>query len=121
MTPPSTSARPVSTGRALDRRCAAIASGACGLEFDLLVAREGAGTGVARGVVEFVLDTQQLVVLGGAVGAGRSTGLDLPAVHGHGEVGDRGVLGLAGAVAHHAAVTVAVGEGDRVQRLGERA
>ena len=38
--------------------------------------------------------------------AGGRAGLDLPAVGGDREVGDRGVLGLARAVAHHAAVAV---------------
>jgi hypothetical protein len=73
------------------------------------------------GVVEQLLDAQQLVVLGHAVGSGRGAGLDLAAVGGHGEVGDRGVLGLARAVAHHAAEAVAVGQVDRVEGLGQRA
>jgi hypothetical protein len=50
------------------------------------------------------------------------TGVD--ALHrfaGHGQVGDRRVLGLAGAVAHHAAVPVPVREVDGVERLGQRA
>ena len=65
---------------------------------------KAAGTGVARGVVQLLLDAQQLVVLRHPLAAGRRAGLDLAAVGGDGEVGDRGVLGLAGAVAHHAAV-----------------
>ena len=44
-----------------------------------------------------------------------------PQFGGDREVGDRGVLGLAGAVAHHAAVAVAVRELDGVEGLGERA
>ena len=54
---------------------------------------------VGGGLAEVGLDAQQLVVLGHAVRAGRGAGLDLPAVRRHGEVGDRGVLGLAAAVA----------------------
>jgi hypothetical protein len=46
------------------------------------------------------LDADQLVVLGQPVGARQRAGLDLPAIGGHGEVGDGGVLGLAGAVGH---------------------
>src|SRR4051794_22814499 len=65
--------------------------------------REGRHTGVAGGVVELLLDAQQLVVLRHAVGPGRGSGLDLTAVGGHCEVGDGGVLGLARPVAHHAA------------------
>ena len=41
--------------------------------------------------------------LADAVAARRCAGLDLAAVGGHGEVGDRRVLGLAAAVAHHRA------------------
>src|SRR5690606_10080041 len=86
-----------------------------------LEAREGGAAGVDRGVVEDLLDAQQLVVLGDALGAGRGAGLDLAAVGGDGEVGDGDVLGLAGAVGHHALVAVALGQLDRVQGLGERA
>ena len=46
--------------------------------------------------------------------------LDLAAVGGDGEIGNRGVLGLTGAVAHHAAVAAAVREGYGVERLGQR-
>src|SRR4051794_31216318 len=70
-------------------------------------AREGGRAGVAGRVVELLLDAQQLVVLRDALAAGRGAGLDLPAVGGDGEVGDRGVLGLTRAVAHHAAVAAA--------------
>src|SRR3954468_15824854 len=42
--------------------------------------REGDSAGVARGVVELLLDPEQLVVLHGPVGACRRAGLDLPAV-----------------------------------------
>src|SRR6185436_5786399 len=73
---------------------------------------------VAGGVAELLLDAQQLVVLRDALAASGRTGLDLPAAHCHGQVGDRGVLGLAGAVAHHGAVAAAVRQVYRVQRLG---
>src|SRR5690606_36592610 len=82
--------------------------------------REGAGTGVDRRVVELLLDAQELVVLGHALGPGGGAGLDLAAVGGHRQVGDRHVLGLARAVAHHAAVAVGLGQRDGVQGLGER-
>src|SRR4051812_11225811 len=87
----------------------------------LAVPRERAGTGVAGGVGELLLDAEQLVVLGDTVRAGRSAGLDLAAADGDGEVGDRGVLGLAGTVAHHRAEAGPVRHVDGVQRLGERA
>src|SRR5690348_4296864 len=88
-----------------------------GRKFALTVPREGAATGVPRRVVELFLDAQQLVELGHALGAGRRTGLDLAAADGDGEVGDRGVLGLTGAVAHHRLVPGPVREVDRVERL----
>ena len=70
---------------------------------------------------EVLLDAQQLVVLGDAVGAGQRAGLDLPAVGGHGEVGDGRVLGLARAVADHRGVAGARGHLDGVEGLGQRA
>ena len=44
-----------------------------------------------------------------------------PQFDGDRQVGDRGVLGLARAVAHHAAVAVPMGQVDGVERLGQRA
>src|SRR5690606_355409 len=83
--------------------------------------REGQLAGVAGGVAERFLDAQQLVVLGDPLAARRGTGLDLAAAGGHRQVGDRGVLGLAGAVAHHALVAAGGGQPDRVQGLREGA
>ena len=83
--------------------------------------RERQVTRVARGVAEPLLDPQQLVVLRDPLGAGRRTGLDLPAAGRDREVGDRGVLGLPGAVAHHAAVARGVRQRHRVQGLRQRA
>src|SRR4051812_8201084 len=87
----------------------------------LLRQREGERPGVTRGVIELFLDAQQLVVLRDAFAPGRRTGLDLSAVGRNGEVGDRRVLGLTRAVAHHARVPIAVREADRVERLGQSA
>src|SRR5580693_8933856 len=60
-------------------------------------ARVSTGPGVARGVAEQFLDAQQLVVLGHALAARGRPGLDLAAIGGDGEIGDRRVIGLAGA------------------------
>ena len=49
-------------------------------------------------VSELLLDAEQLVVLGHAVGAAERTGLDLSAVGGNCDVGDGSVLGLTAAV-----------------------
>src|SRR5690606_1880077 len=84
-------------------------------------ARERGGAGVAGAVAEQLLDPQQLVVLRDPVAAGGGPGLDLPGVGGHGQVGDGGVLGLAGAVADHAGPAGAVRALHRVEGLGERA
>src|SRR6266581_6217979 len=59
---------------------------------------EGVAARVADRVTEILLDAQQLVVLGDAVGAGQRAGLDLHGVEAHGDVGDGAVLGFAGAV-----------------------
>ena len=77
--------------------------------------------GVARAALELVLDADELVVLGDAVAAARSARLDLAGVDAHDQVGDGGVLGLAGAVAHDASVTGLLGGLDGLERLGERA
>src|SRR2546425_11684800 len=47
----------------------------------VLEPRERRAAGVARGVVQLLLDAHQLVVLGHPVRAGRGAGLDLAAVH----------------------------------------
>src|SRR6478609_10817691 len=111
------SARPAGPGprsTALGRHAASVPASAA-------ESREGTPAGVASRVTQLVLDAEQLVVLRDAVRTRRCAGLDLAAVGGHGEVGDRGVLGLAGAVAHHVAEAGAVGELDGVEGLGERA
>ena len=76
--------------------------------------------GIGRVVAELLLDPQELVVLRDAVAARRRAGLDLADVRRDREVGDRRVLGLAGAVRHDDAVAVRARELDRVERLGQR-
>src|SRR5690606_40689322 len=68
----------------------------------LTIRRERAAAGVPGRVVELLLDPQELVVLGDPLRPRRRAGLDLAAPGRHREVRDGGVLGLAGAVAHHA-------------------
>ena len=53
--------------------------------------------------------------------AGQRAGLDLRRGGGHREVGDGGVLGLAGAVRDDRGVAAPLGHGDRLQGLGQRA
>ena len=76
---------------------------------------------INREIAQLFQDTEELVVLGHAVGAAQRTGLDLAAVGGHGDVGDGGVLGLARAVAGDGGVAVTVGHVDGVQGLAQRA
>ena len=65
--------------------------------------------GVARTALKLVLDADELVVLGDTVAAARCARLDLAGVDAHDQVGDRGVLGLAGTVAHDASVAGLLG------------
>src|SRR6188472_1745557 len=76
---------------------------------------------VFRLVTQLLLDAKQLVVLRRAIGACERTGLDLPAIGGDREVGDRGILGLAGAVRHDRGIAGLVRHLDRRKRFGKRA
>src|SRR3954454_2983513 len=76
---------------------------------------------VERLLAELLLDAQELVVFGGAVGARKGAGLDLTAIGGDREVGDGGILGFAGAVRHHRGVAGLVRHLDGGERLGQRA
>src|SRR5579885_2606242 len=69
---------------------------------------------------QLLLDAEELVVLRDAVGARRRAGLDLAGAERDGEVSDRRVLRLAGAVRHHGGVTGALREPHRLDRLRER-
>src|SRR5262249_33748289 len=77
--------------------------------------------GVAGRAAELLLDADQLVVFGEAVGARQRTRFDLAGVGGDGEIGDRGILGLARAVREHGAITGAQRGFDRLQRLRQGA
>src|SRR6266699_4523726 len=75
---------------------------------------------IFRLAAQLLLDAQQLVIFGGAVGARQPSGLDQSAIGGDREVGDGGVLGLAGAVRHHGGVAGLIRHLDRAQRLRQR-
>ena len=70
---------------------------------------------------ELLLDPQQPVVLRDAVRARGGAGLDLAGAGGDREVGDRRVLGLAGAVGDHGRVAGLAGDADRLEGLGQGA
>src|SRR4029453_4457192 len=57
--------------------------------------------GKASRIAELLLNAQQLVIFGGAVGPGEAAGLDLAAGERDREVGDGRILGLARPVRHH--------------------
>src|SRR5262245_50722136 len=79
--------------------------------------RGPAGIGGAR--AEFFFDAQELVVFRGSVGTGERSGLDLSAIGGNGEIGDRGILRLAGAVGHDRAIAGLVRHLHGFQRFTE--
>src|SRR5262245_25189411 len=74
-----------------------------------------------RGGAELRLDAYQLVVLAHAIGAARRSGFDLTGGGADGEVGDRRVFGLAGAVRDDRRVACVGGHPHRVERLGDGA
>src|SRR6185437_13703652 len=79
---------------------------------------QGVGTAEGGGAAQVLFDPEELVVLGHPVRPAGSTGLDLPGVGGHGQVGDGGVLGLAGPVGDHRPVGRTGGQLDGVEGLG---
>ena len=80
---------------------------------------EGGHAGVNGTGTQMLFDAEQLVVLGHALGAAGSTGLDLAGVQGHGQIGNGGVLGLAGTVRADGGVTGLVCHLDGLQGLGD--
>src|SRR5262249_10094542 len=70
--------------------------------------------------LQFFFDAQELIVLRDPIRAARRTGLDLPGVRGHGQVGDGRVLGFPAAVADDRGVAVPPGELDGVERFRQR-
>mmetsp|Transcript_46027 Transcript_46027/g.144790 ORF Transcript_46027/g.144790 Transcript_46027/m.144790 type:complete len:536 (-) Transcript_46027:86-1693(-) len=79
------------------------------------------GARVDGAIPELLLDAQQLVVLCEPLGPARRTRLDLSRLEADGEVGDEGVLRLAGAVGRHHAPARLLCHVDRLDRLGDGA
>src|SRR5688572_25276413 len=77
--------------------------------------------GVLRALAQLLLDAQELVVLGGPVGARERARLDLAGIAADGDVGDGRVLGLARTMRDHRGVTRAPRHLDRLEGLRERA
>ena len=76
---------------------------------------------ILRDLVQLLLDAEQLIVLRNAVGAAGSTSLDLAGVQRDGDVGNGGILGLAGTMGDNSGVTGAVRHLDGVERLSQGA
>src|SRR5882757_3274896 len=74
---------------------------------------ERALAGISGLGAELLLDAQELIVFGGAIGPRERAGLDLTAVRGDCKIGNCGVLGLAGTVRHHRGVACLVRSFDR--------
>ena len=74
-----------------------------------------------RRLAELGLDFEQAVVLGDALAAAGGAGLDLPAAHGDGEIGEERVFRLARAVRHDSVPAGLAAERDRLDRLGDGA
>ena len=81
---------------------------------------EGGHAGVNGTCTQILLNAEQLVVLGNALGAAGGAGLDLAGVQGNGQISNGGVLGLAGAVRADGGLAGLVGHLDGLQRLGNR-
>src|SRR5712692_4133579 len=89
----------------------------CGQLFD----GQRAASGESSGGAQLLLDAQQLVVLGDAVGARGGAGLDLTGAHSHDKISDEGVFGLARAVRNDGRVARLTGHLDGLDRFGYRA
>src|SRR5438132_9638318 len=76
---------------------------------------------VEGGVVQLLVDAEEAVILGDALAARRSAGLDLARVRADHDIGDRRVLGLAAPVGDHRGETGPLGHLDRGERLRQRA
>ena len=63
---------------------------------------------------KLTLDPHEAVVFGGAIGPRKGAGLDLSALGGNSEIGDRCIFGFAGAMRHHHGVAGLVRAGDRL-------
>ena len=92
-----------------------------GYVFRLALDLESVDAGVNSAVAQLLLDAEQLVVLCNTLGTAGSTGLDLAGVQSNSQVGDGGVLGLAGTVRGDSSVASLVSHLDGLQGLGDGA
>ena len=87
----------------------------------LLDGEECAAAGVLCCVKKLFLDAEKLIVLADTVGTAGCAGLYLTCVDADGDVCDRGILGLAGAVGHDCGPARTVSHLNGVEGLGQSA
>lgn len=76
-------------------------------------------SGELGSAAELLLDTQDLVVLAQSLGAAWGASLDLTGRQSDDQVSDEGVFSLAGAMRHHGAPSVLLGQQVSVDGLGD--
>ena len=69
--------------------------------------------------VDELLDAEQTVVFGGALSSGGCTCFDKPGVQGGGQVGDKGILGLAASVGYYCIIAVFPCHSHSIESFGE--
>ena len=69
---------------------------------------------------QLLLYAQELVILCQTVGTAHRTGLDLPGIGSHGDIGNCGILRLTGAVGSHRRITRTLCHANSIKRLGQR-
>lgn len=76
--------------------------------------------GITGGFAQILFNAEQLVVLRHALTAAGGTGFDLAGIHRNRQIGNGGILRLAGTVRHNGGITRAVGHLNGVQGFGQR-
>src|SRR3990167_8045254 len=75
-------------------------------------------SGIDRFFTQFLFNPKQFIIFTDAVSPGKRAGFDLSGIGGHGQMGDGGVFGFAGAVRDNRAVFILLGDVDGLQSLG---
>ena len=105
----------------VQKRVNAEALALCKDKSKLLVEAEGLDARIDRVSAKIFFDAEKLIVLRDPLGAVGGASLDLASVKGNHEVGDRGILGLAAAVADDGGIAGVLGHLDRIDGFGEGA
>src|ERR1700685_1657680 len=81
------------------------------------ICRKNAAPRIKSGRSELFLDANKLIVLRQTIRAGEAPGLDLSAIGGDREIGNRRIFGLAGPMRHHRSVAGALRNSHSLERL----